>query len=608
MVSAGPGTGKTAVACARVAHLLECGVPGAAIWFISFTRTAVREIRNRMELLAEGNPELHAVRISTLDSQAWQLRHGFGDEDANSLFGGYETGIATATGMLSAGDNHQFADYLGRIDHLLVDEAQDIVGARADLVESLIRALPPGSGVTVLHDAAQAIYGFTVDADSGAAPLPHRILGEPGRHGFRETQLKTIHRTESRSLRNIFGKTRAIVPVGPDAEAADYTRLHESIRQHADSVATRPDHAAFAGDTSAFILFRTRAEVLHASGMLWQAGVDHRLRMSGLPAPAEPWIAILLHDHTGRYLTESHFGELWQERIPSDASHDPEACWRTLDRLAGAGRRRIEMGRLALLLSRTPPPVEVAVTEPGQPGPLLGTIHGAKGREAETVLLHLPPADVSRHGEGAALAEECRVLFVGATRARTTLHVCDAARSYAGAHGADGRSVKKLPRHSNRIPKARVELGRTRDVDLALQVSNGGHASEEDSIAVQELLSELTWSSAPLTARMEGRGNWTYQLFLADADDDLPVGFLNGDEVNRALFGIAGGFESGHKLPTKIRHLRLIGTGTAAMAPDDPRRIELYHPYAQSGIFLVPVISGFPTVFFPWASKRKGGR
>ena len=39
----GPGTGKTAVACARVAELIDKGVNPAGIWLISFTRTAIRQ-------------------------------------------------------------------------------------------------------------------------------------------------------------------------------------------------------------------------------------------------------------------------------------------------------------------------------------------------------------------------------------------------------------------------------------------------------------------------------------------------------------------------------------------------------------------------------------
>lgn len=49
LVCAGPGTSKTAVACMRVAHLIASdGLDPGAIWLVSFTRTAIVEIRDRI--------------------------------------------------------------------------------------------------------------------------------------------------------------------------------------------------------------------------------------------------------------------------------------------------------------------------------------------------------------------------------------------------------------------------------------------------------------------------------------------------------------------------------------------------------------------------------
>ena len=49
IVEAGPGTGKTAVACARLAHLIsEEDIEPSKILMISFTRAAAAEIRARL--------------------------------------------------------------------------------------------------------------------------------------------------------------------------------------------------------------------------------------------------------------------------------------------------------------------------------------------------------------------------------------------------------------------------------------------------------------------------------------------------------------------------------------------------------------------------------
>lgn len=78
LVSAGPGTRKTAVACARVSHLVDqYGLEPSHIWLISFTQTAVREIRNRTATCLKDAGIAYTVKIATLDSHAWAIHSGF---------------------------------------------------------------------------------------------------------------------------------------------------------------------------------------------------------------------------------------------------------------------------------------------------------------------------------------------------------------------------------------------------------------------------------------------------------------------------------------------------------------------------------------------------
>ena len=52
LVHAGPGTGKTAVACARVAHLIDGKeIEPSRIWLISFTRTAVKRYATGLKII-----------------------------------------------------------------------------------------------------------------------------------------------------------------------------------------------------------------------------------------------------------------------------------------------------------------------------------------------------------------------------------------------------------------------------------------------------------------------------------------------------------------------------------------------------------------------------
>ncbi len=160
LVLAGPGTGKTAVACARVAWLAEQGITPSTILMFSFTRAAVAELRQRIQAWTD-HPEVGSVRISTLDSEAWHFRHGTGT-DFESLGGTYEENIEETIRLLAAG-NEILDNYLESTSHLIIDESQDLTSARGRLAAALICKLPPSCEVTVFADPCQSIYGFTSD-------------------------------------------------------------------------------------------------------------------------------------------------------------------------------------------------------------------------------------------------------------------------------------------------------------------------------------------------------------------------------------------------------------------------------------------------------------
>ena len=71
-VVAGPGTGKSFAIEERVRWLLEQGVDPTAIWGVSFTRAAARDLRDRVHAYCSrrGLPMAEIVRVSTLHSLA----------------------------------------------------------------------------------------------------------------------------------------------------------------------------------------------------------------------------------------------------------------------------------------------------------------------------------------------------------------------------------------------------------------------------------------------------------------------------------------------------------------------------------------------------------
>ena len=166
LVEAGPGFGKTDVACARIVHLLEQGSPPSGIVLLTFTRTAVREIRDRIHALASSGTELGGVEVRTLDSFAWRLRRGL--IEMGKIVAGqtsYEQTFTVLREVLSRppGDEirGRVMEYLCGKNHILIDEAQDLVGGRSAFVMDLLRMVPKECGWTVFYDPAQAIYDWS---------------------------------------------------------------------------------------------------------------------------------------------------------------------------------------------------------------------------------------------------------------------------------------------------------------------------------------------------------------------------------------------------------------------------------------------------------------
>ena len=124
-VSAGPGTGKTTVACARVSHLIDKqDLSPDRIWMSSFTRTAMREIRDRIADHGEDPADAYSVKLATLDSHAWAIQSGFSEEDRT--LGSYNENIQKMRQPVRR--DEAVAECLEAVEHLIVDEAQDLAG------------------------------------------------------------------------------------------------------------------------------------------------------------------------------------------------------------------------------------------------------------------------------------------------------------------------------------------------------------------------------------------------------------------------------------------------------------------------------------------------
>lgn len=592
IVDAGPGTGKTAVACARLGHLVaEEGLTPSQTWMISFTRTAIAEIRARLHSYI--GDAAFAVKVATVDAHAWTIHSGY--DPKASLTGTYEENIERVLDLVQ-GDDDVF-EYLQNVEHLIVDEAQDLVGVRADLVTAIVKRLARECGITVFADEAQAIYGFSEDDPvEGAGPetgLLDRLRGDDAL-GFREVSLDTIHRTSARGLRSIFSDVRAAVLGGG---AGLFGRIRESVSGFADgSDLKRTELGIDTLAAGSLVLFRTRPEALEAS-QFCQA--PHSLRLSGYGANLPPWIAACFYDWTDQRMDAAEFGRRWRERIEAGCLPDygPDEAWARLVRLGGNADGSLDLHRLRRVLSRRGAPVELAIPEFGLPGPVIGTIHASKGREADSVLLLMPAGEEFDSPEDEA--EETRVLFVGSTRARSTLRVGNASK-WPGSKLPSGRAYRKLPKKDQVV--AMFEIGRDEDLGAYGLVGSSHQTAAEASTAQSWLMRHAGVVSSFRLVR-DGDRSWNYRIM--GPDGEMPVG-LTSSRLRDDLWELAKRFsqKAGYAVGPQgsINYARALGSRSVVIAPDDPVAERLHAPWSQSGFIMAPRMAAFTRVGF----RRKG--
>jgi hypothetical protein len=619
LVDAGPGTGKTATACARVAWLIENqAIEPNQILMTSFTNAAIHEIVNRISSYLSQPEKALGIKISTLDSFSWSLRVGFHAGDLELK--GFTENIDQATELLAVDESAR--DYLKGIEHFIVDEAQDITGPRASLVLSIISNLSSNCGVSIFSDEAQAIYGFTEDEtpEYYENTLPKEIRSRKELNStFIKIDLKEIHRTSDEKLKKLFFEGRRKLLDDKDI-AID--KIYEDVRKlviesHHQKVGTAFEILVKDGKSkdlksNDFLLFRRRSDALQSSH--YMGTIAYRLRLSGFPVLIDAWIARCFWDFTEDRISEADFAELYSKRTEVTDSKEIEMRWRDLHREVGSDAHRISVRKLSNLLARPNVPSCFSSPDYGVSGPILGTIHASKGRETDNVWLFVPNEPHYRKIEEEKrfeeVLEEARILFVGATRSRETLVISD---TKSGGHfrrsGNMNQSKRSYTIKNTKTRQCAIELGRKGDVKAEGLVGNRFFENEAEVMLAQKALWRRRNISTPLQANSAKETNYTFQVSIDyQYTDPRYADSLTKHKFESKLFSLDQSINSdmflagkimGQNLkpPNKFRHFYSLGARSMVLSTDDPARELLFEPWSQSGFLLAPILVGYPDIY-----------
>ncbi len=611
---AGPGMGKTAVACARVSNLIEQGVEPSKIWMLSFTRTAVKEIRDRISSFAGQNLSSLGVKVATIDSQSWHVRYGLTDEEIGKLFGDYNQNIEAVNDMFEKNyeEMHEFFD---DFEHIIIDEAQDITGPRAELITKILKILNPECGFTIFADPAQAIYNFTDDADSQIQKEEKSFLDivkDKFKDTLEEIELRTIHRTTNPKIVKIIEDLRLDIYVNDNIDQEAFDERSNFVKEQADEqLGTFNAADVQNSNEDTLVLFRRRSEVLQASSFASKDGIAHRIRMSGFQSNLFSWIGYIFYDYTEDIISKDKFIKLCNDREylfadQVEGKHTFTDWWSLLKKSIGTDSDAISIRELRAKLATTPPHINLCYSELGTEGAILGTIHASKGREAEKVILELPP---QLGNQDKNFDEESRVLYVGATRAKNILAVGQGYARHVFSRSLDtGRSFRRLRQGANGGSiSIQVEIGRDGDIDEYSFVSK--NFDRKDVLFYQRHLSTLAHQSpVPLRAYLEPENEYTYSIWSNSGGEiaDRAFGYFS-QNLNKDLFEVGNRYpkQGQFKPPQSINPFYLVGIRTVCKSDGDPNLKHLHEPYCNTGIWLAPIIVGYPACSF---FRRRWGR
>ena len=458
LILAGPGSGKTRVIVHRVAYLLRVlRVPADSVIVLTFNRSAAFEVRRRLHDLighdAYGVTVLtyHALALRLTGTSLAVLVEAGGEVNFDGIL---NQAIALLEGKAEAGfDADELRDRLLRgYQYILVDEYQDIDAIQYALISAL-------TGRTKQDREAKLTILAVGDDDQNIYAFRHTSVAFIQRFA-QDYDAKTEYLVENyRSSQHLVSAANHIIQRNPDRLKTDYPiqvnfarrftppggrwyqldpvargrvhvlRVPAAANPQAQSVMRELERLKAldtTGDWADFaVLARTHAMLAPIRAYCEWRQIPYRVvengTGSGQPAlhqTREGQSLIRLLRNRRRRLLRNGALPRWIGR-----RHEPDNPW--LELLAQC------LAEIEATWTAAPIPVTQALewlyeygsearnTRAGQIN--LSTVHGAKGREFKHVAI-LDGGDWQLDGGG----EERRLYYVGMTRAKETLTLCEA--------------------------------------------------------------------------------------------------------------------------------------------------------------------------------------
>lgn len=440
IINAGPGTGKTWTLIEKIIYMInENRASAENILVLCFSRSAVEVVRNRLSDAAEAGRigyEWQDVDVRTFDSFSTYMLAWVQDNHHDLLprhflleAYDYDQRIKTATSIF-----HKEKDMLADYEHIIVDEVQDLVGSRAELVLEMLKGLPDTCGFTVLGDSCQALYDYIADDDPSV--MSSEQFYQEIFKSFPDANYYAL--TENHRQGDTFGQLtipyrRAILTGTAQDRVSAASDLLTHIHQMPVKLTkfSRNDALQYVGQGETLgILTRTNGQALQISAWLQNADIPHALHR-GLGSPTlGDWIARVFCDYEHETVDESAFVAKHLVVFPEISYEAARMRWMALvSTQHGEMRNRYEVSDLLKgilrnardpLLYESGLGTKYAIT--------VSNIHRAKGKEFDSVIVIDDVIEAMANPDTESLLEH-KVCYVALTRPRKKVERAEISRN-----------------------------------------------------------------------------------------------------------------------------------------------------------------------------------
>lgn len=461
IVNAGPGTGKTWTLIEKLIYMVnEQNVDPEEILIFCFSRAAIEVIRSRIDNVSAH--KCKGVDIRTFDSFATYMLAYAVKELPELLPKGYileaqtyDERIRQATSLL-----RNKPDILSSYRHIIIDEVQDLVGARAELVIELLRTLHEECGFTLLGDSCQALYDYLA-CDNTSVMSSEKFYSELfERFPMAKYYSLIDNHRQTDTLKNLTNPYREKILIGTED---DRQSVLTNVRGLIDKIKisfSQFDAGSFVKNGSLGILTRTNGQAIYISSLLRNAEINHNLQDNARYSNFADWIAKIFCGYSDLTVNEADFIERHAQIYPEINEEIAVKRWQALIDTMNDSKKRYEVADILKnlignakdsVLFENDGKLKTAIT--------VSNIHRAKGKEFDSVLLLDDIFEVETDN-----SLEHKVCYVGITRAKSEIKRASIPPQYMYIIQNENRRCYKTIKSKKYLRQ--IEVGIEGDVDI----------------------------------------------------------------------------------------------------------------------------------------------